>query len=238
MADESSDAVPAEDSASSEARLYKRDFWAEENLKYARPHFRLEKSARIINRLARGRTLDLLDVGCGPATLMRFLDANIRYYGIDIAIQSPAQNLIQSDLMENPIGFDGKQFDIILAQGFFEYAGESQEEKFAEIRRSLRDSGTFIVTYVNFSHRSKEIYFPYSNVQPPADFRSSLSRFFDVTRSFPTSHNWNHSEPSRRFMTASQMHLNLSIPLVSPMLAVEYYYICTLRAPGPGAMAG
>ena len=38
-----------EDSTSN--TLYKKDFWSEENLKYSRPHYRLEKSARIINRL-------------------------------------------------------------------------------------------------------------------------------------------------------------------------------------------
>ena len=35
--------------------LYKKDFWSKENLKYSRPHYRLEKSARIVNRLARGK---------------------------------------------------------------------------------------------------------------------------------------------------------------------------------------
>lgn len=28
--------------------LYKKDFWDAENLKYSQPHYRLEKSARII----------------------------------------------------------------------------------------------------------------------------------------------------------------------------------------------
>jgi hypothetical protein len=37
--------------------LHKRDFWSKENLKYSRPHYRLEKSARIINRLTRGQAL-------------------------------------------------------------------------------------------------------------------------------------------------------------------------------------
>ena len=46
--------------------LYKKDFWSEENLKYSRPHFRMEKAARLINRLAHGRERTLLDVGCGP----------------------------------------------------------------------------------------------------------------------------------------------------------------------------
>src|SRR5262245_7199315 len=81
-------------------KYYKRDFWSEENLKFTQPHFRLRKAARIINKMARGNECDLLDVGCGPATLMKLLDENIHYYGMDIAIQEPAQNLIEADFLE------------------------------------------------------------------------------------------------------------------------------------------
>jgi hypothetical protein len=49
----------------------------------------------------------------------------------------------------------------------------------------------------------------------------------------PTSHNWGPSEPSRWFMQAAQMHLNLNIPVISPMLAVEYFFVCSL----PGSVA-
>ena len=79
---------------SSGNRLYKKDLWSKENLKYSRPHYRLEKSARIINRLARAKEfIMLLDVGCGPAALMPLLRPNIQYYGIDIAIHDPFPNL-------------------------------------------------------------------------------------------------------------------------------------------------
>jgi hypothetical protein len=66
-----------------------------------------------------------------------------------------------------------------------------------------------------------------------ADFRRSLLRQFRIDRSFPTSHNWGHSEPNRWFMQAAQMHLNLNIPVISPMLAVEYFFVCSL----PGSVA-
>ena len=69
--------------------VYKRDFWANENTKYTRPHHRMLKVARLVNRLAAGRNCRLLDVGCGPATLGHLLDPNVEYYGIDIAIQEP-----------------------------------------------------------------------------------------------------------------------------------------------------
>jgi len=217
----------SEDSAG--GPLYKKDFWSTENLKYSKPHYRVEKSARIINKLARGRKLTLLDVGCGPATLMSVLRPNIQYYGIDIAIHYPAPNLIETDFLEAPIRFGDKRFDIVIAQGVFEYVGSSQPHKFAEIARILNRAGVFIVSYVNFAHRAANIYFPYSNVQPIHDFRQSLAQYFEIRRSFPTSHNWNHSEPSRKLVKAGNMHINVNVPVISRVLAVEYFFICSSR---------
>jgi SAM-dependent methyltransferase len=210
--------------------LHKRDFWSLENLKYSQPHYRLEKSARIINRLARGSRRTLLDVGCGPATLMSVLAPNIQYYGIDIAIHDPAPNLIEADFLQTPIRFGDKRFDIVIAQGVFEYVGSFQAQKFAEIAGILNDAGVFIVSYVNFGHRTANIYFPYSNMQPIDDFRQSLARHFEIRRFFPTSHNWNHSEPGRKLVKAGNMHININVPVISRVLAVEYFFICSSRA--------
>src|ERR1700733_15370656 len=113
--------------------LYKKEFWSQENLKYSKPHHRLEKSARIIDRIAQGKERTLLDVGCGPATLMSLLQPNIQYYGIDIAIHGQAPNLIEADFVVEPIKFGDKTFDIVVAQGVFEYVGDCQDRKFAEI---------------------------------------------------------------------------------------------------------
>ena len=209
--------------------LHKRGFWSQENLKYSQPHYRLEKSARIINRLARGRRCTLLDVGCGPATLMSALGPNIQYHGIDIAIHDPAPNLIEADFLETPIRFGDKRFDFVIAQGVFEYVGSFQAQKFAEIARTLNRAGVFIVSYVNFGHRATNIYFPYSNVQPLNDFRQSLAQYFEIRRFFPTSHNWNHSEPRRNLVKAGNMHINLNVPVISRVLAVEYFFICSSR---------
>ena len=224
-----------EDSGSS--TLYKKEFWSEENRRYSRPHYRLEKAARIINRLAGGGERDLLDVGCGPATVHSFLQPNIHYYGIDIAIHDPAPNLLEADLMETPIGFGSRKFDIILAQGFFEYAGEHQSEKFAEIAKILNPTGVFLVSYVNFDHRKHSIYWPYSNVQPLGEFRRSLERVFKVRRSFPTSHNWGHWEPGKKLLQTANMHINVNIPVISRALGVEYFFLCSPRgagSPSPG----
>jgi cyclopropane fatty-acyl-phospholipid synthase-like methyltransferase len=218
-----------------EVRYYKRDFWGVENLKYAEPHFRMRKVARVVRRLARGRECDLLDVGCGPGTLGRILPANVRYHGIDIAVSDPSPNLIETDILKAPIGFRGMRFDIVVAQGVFEYVGEFASQKFAEIRDVLRRDGNFILTYQNFGHRQKEVYWPYSNIRHPADFRRELSNFFKIDRMFPGAHNWNHSQPNRRLMKVSQAHLNINVPGISPVLAVDYLYICSpLRAASAG----
>src|SRR5579863_1853040 len=164
--------------AGAEVSYYKRDFWGAENLKYAEPHFRLRKVARTISRLTEGKQCDLLDLGCGPAALAHLLPANVHYHGIDIAIQHPAPNLVEMDILAQPISFRGQKFDVITAQGLFEYVGEYQERKLSEIADLLRDDGKFVVTYQNFAHRKHSIYRPYSNVQLPEDFRADLNNFF------------------------------------------------------------
>lgn len=215
------------DGTGGEITYYKKDFWAVENQKYARPHFRMRKVARVVRRLARGRHWDLLDVGCGPGALASLLPPNIGYHGIDIAIGEPAPNLLETDILECAIGFRDMRFDVVVAQGLFEYIGTHQSQKFAEIAGLLTDSGRFVLTYQNFGHRHKEIYWPYSNVQRPAEFRRDLQRFFRIERSFPVSHNWNHSQPNRTFMKVSQAHLTINVPIISPILAVDYLYICS-----------
>lgn len=208
-------------------KYYKRDFWASENLKYVEPHFRMEKASRLINRLAKGKQCDLLDVGCGPATLKRLLTTNIRYFGIDIAIHSSDPNLIEADFAENPISWKGLTFDIILAQGVFEYTGKFQSRKFAEIKSILKPGGTFIASYVNFDHARKVIYQPYNNIQPADSFRKDLERQFRIRRVIPTSHHWRHREPTGRLMKDIHMRMNLRVPYISPRLAVEYFFICS-----------
>jgi SAM-dependent methyltransferase len=225
----------SEDDVSERASYYKKAFWGKENLKFGEPWYRLQKSAQIITALAGGRECTLLDVGCGPATLMRLLPANIEYFGIDIAIHDPAANLIEADLLESAIAFDGKRFDIVTALGLFEYVGNLQAQKFSEIAQLLNDGGKFIVSYTNFDHRKKRIYEAFSNVQPLDSFRQSMGRYFNIERSFPASHNWRHSQPSRKIVKAINMHVNANIPLISPALAVDYFFVCSPREPGkPG----
>jgi SAM-dependent methyltransferase len=210
-----------------DVQYYKKDFWKQENLKYSRAHYRMRKCARLVNRLAGNAECSLLDVGCGPATLSTLLSPGIEYFGIDIAIQDPAPNLAEFDFLEAPIAFAGRKFEFVVAQGVFEYVGEHQEEKFAEIAELLTDNGLFIASYVNFDHRARDIYQPYSNVRSLDDFHGSLSNHFEVRRYVPTSHNWRHNEPGRKFLCDLNMHINFNLPVVSRILAVEYFFMCS-----------
>ena len=169
---------------------------------------------------------------------MRLLPPNVQYYGIDIAIPNPAPNLIEADLLETPIRFGDKRFDIITAQGVFEYVGDFESQKFDEIAQLLNEDGRFIVSYWNFSHRNTTISWAFSNVQPLDDFRKSLTRYFKVDRCFPVSHNWKHGWPGRKLNKAINMHVNMNVPFVSPRLAVEYFFVCSLRDSRTDYVAG
>lgn len=223
-----------EEGAGSGVQYYQRDFWSKENLKFSQPHYRMEKAVRIINRVARDKECEFLDIGCGPAALMHLLPASIHYYGIDIAIHDPAPNLAEADIVSTPIRFADKRFDIIIAQGVFEYVPGVQCQKFAEIAKILKPNGIFIVTYWNYAHRNPKVYHAHSNVQPFGDFRRDLARYFTVDRFFPASHNWFHGSPSLKLNKAVNMRINMNIPLISPLLAVEYFVLCSpLASPGP-----
>jgi SAM-dependent methyltransferase len=211
------------------ASLYKRDFWIKENTKHIPPHYRLQKSARIINAIAGRDERDLLDVGCGPATLERLLRPNIHYTGIDIAIRDPAPNLIEADILQGPIGAGGKAFDIVTALGLFEYVGACQEQKLSEVAQLLSKRGRFVLTYTNFGHRDSRIFKAFSNVQPFENFRRSLTRHFTIDRHFPTSYNWHGGQPAHALLKAANMHVRTNVPVVAPKLAVEYFFICSRR---------
>lgn len=210
------------------SQSYAKDFWKEANRKFNEPHFRTERVVGIATKIAHGRECDLLDVGCGPATVSEVLPPNFHYYGIDIAIQDhSAANLLEADLRKEPIRFGDKRFDIVLAQGFFEYVGDTQAQKFAEIASILKPNGKFIVTYWNFAHRAPDVYHAISNIQPMASFRQDLARYFRIDRAYPASHNWRHTGPNRRIFKFVNKPIRVHVPLVSPKLAVEYVFICS-----------
>jgi len=206
-----------------------RDYWVVENAQYAEASFRLRKCARVINELAGSRECTLLDVGCGPAALRPLLNPNILYHGIDIAIHEPAEYLREVDIARETISFDRKRFDFVVALGFFEYMGQQQDRKFEEIRTILKDDGKFMMSYINFGHFRRKVWPNYNNVQSIAKMTRSLNEVFQVERRFPASHHWRQKQPGNNSFPALQMQVNFSIPIFSPLLAVEYFFICSQR---------
>jgi cyclopropane fatty-acyl-phospholipid synthase-like methyltransferase len=210
-----------------DASHYKKAFWDVANISFGEPWYRLQKAAGLVARLSGDRRCTLLDVGCGPGTLMRLLPGNIEYFGIDIAIHTTSPNFIEADIAREPIAFNGKRFDLVTALGLFEYVDDSQSQKFADVAEILQPDGKFVLTYTNFGHRKSRIYEAFSNIQPLDSFKQDLQRYFTVERCFPASHNWKHSQPDRRIIKAANMRVNANIPVLSPMLAVDYFFICS-----------
>ena len=205
-----------------------RDYWIVENTLYVEPSFRLRKCARLIGEMSGCRACNLLDVGCGPGALRELLPANVRYHGIDIAIHDPAAHFREMDTAREPIDFDGQRFDFVTAMGFFEYMGGVQKLKFEEIRRILNPGGKFILSYINFGHYGRKVWPNYNNVQSPAEMRKALGEVFTVERHFPASHHWRQKQPGKFSLRPLQMHINFNLPVLSPLFAVEYFFICSV----------
>lgn len=206
-----------------------RDYWIVENALYKEPSFRLKKCAQVINEMSAGRECSLLDVGCGPAALRPLLSPNVSYYGIDIAIHEPAPYLQEIDTHQKAISFNGNRFDFVAALGFFEYMGDQQTRKFEEIRSILKDDGKFMMSYINFSHFRRRVWPNYNNVQSISDMRKALNEVFRVEKCFPASHHWRQKQPGERSLQGLQMYINFNIPIFSPMMAVEYFFVCAPR---------
>lgn len=221
---------------SSTSRYRDRDFWSIENLKFVEPHYRLRKSGRLIERLAGGRRCRLLDIGCGVGTLMTLLPPNIEYTGIDIAIHAPNDHLVELDFVGNPLRLEARQFDIVVAQGVFEYMGAVYPAKLEEISELMADNGSLVASYTNFHHRKPHVYSIYNNVQELEGFRRNIEKFFRIERSIPASYNWNHSQPQRKFVQSINRAICWNIPVVGRKLVVDYFFVCSKRSADRGGM--
>ena len=205
-----------------------RDYWIVENTIYKKPSFRLRKCAQVVNKIAAGRQCSLLDVGCGPAALQPLLDPNVSYFGLDIAIHQPAANLRELDVARETVDFDGRRFDFVVALGFFEYMGHQQKLKFEEIRNILKPDGKFMMSYINFRHYQRKVWPNYNNVQSIPEMKKGLSEVFHVERHFPASHHWRQKQPGGSALPELQMRVNVNLPVFSPLMAVEYFFVCSL----------
>ena len=149
MSDPASDRTTVPEGNAGNA-LYKKDFWSEENLKYSRPHFRMEKASRLINRLARGRDRTLLDVGCGPGLLERVLDRG-RWHVTGIEMAPYIADFGRARLGTNVLAarledanLPPASFDVVVMK----YVLDHMEEPFAALqkaRRVIKPDGLLVI---------------------------------------------------------------------------------------------
>jgi cyclopropane fatty-acyl-phospholipid synthase-like methyltransferase len=137
--------------------------------------------------------------------------------------------LIETDFVAQPIRFQDKTFDIVVAMGVFEYMGEHEEEKLVEIESLLKPGGRFLMSYINFDHFRRIIYPAYNNVQSIDALKAKVSRVFHIDRCYPVSHHRRHKQPGKNALPAVQMQFNLNIPFLSSWLAVEYFCLCSRK---------
>ena len=124
-----------------EPLVYKKDFWRREHAKFLRPHYRLEKSASLINRIVGSSPCSLLDVRMRPGDPGIIAPAEHRLSRDRHLDGGPAPNLLEADILREPIAFPDKSFDMVVAFGLFEYLEDQQDLKLVEIRKFSQWTG-------------------------------------------------------------------------------------------------
>ncbi len=131
------------------SKFYSRNYWLVgfQSRLYDRlsPESYFESMRRVVAALPEGKSLNLLDAGCGSGLLLRFLKARIRegmvYTGLDILGAGVKQALLraqelsiadrvscfQSDLTSS-FSLEGQKFDVVVGH-FSLYALESPENR-------------------------------------------------------------------------------------------------------------
>lgn len=208
--------------------FYTKQYWIKENYKYKNVHFRLERVANIINAKSK-RSADLLDIGCGTATLSTILREDINYFGIDIAPHSNEPNIRELDIANSVIQFDERKFDVIVVSGLFEYLGEKHVEKMKEISNILKDRGIFIVTFSNMEHIKKPNYPSWNNFDSISVFKGNLEKHFQVMNYFPAYHNIKYTEITNGIGKKLAHKINFNIPTISNRWGIDFIFICTKK---------
>ncbi|MGE7999173.1 class I SAM-dependent methyltransferase [Lysinibacillus sp. NPDC093190] len=208
--------------------FYTKQYWIKENYKYKNVHFRLEKIAKIINMKSK-KSADLLDIGCGTATLSTIIREDLNYFGIDIAPHSKEPNIKELDIANSVIQFDERKFDVIVSSGLFEYLGDKHIEKMNEISNILEDRGIFIVSFSNMKHIKKPNYPSWNNSESISVFKSNLEKNFRVIDYFPAYHNTKYTEISNGFWKKLARKININIPVISKLWGIDFIFICTKK---------
>lgn len=133
----------------------RREYWNRRTSHFSRPHARLRLIRDLIEALPEPVST-LLDVGCGGAALQRLLPGHIEYFGVDIAsevitAQRDTSHFEVADLEEGQDCFAGRQFDVVVCSGVFEYI--QRRDRFLEFVRSKTAArGHLILSFTNRHH--------------------------------------------------------------------------------------
>jgi len=153
--------------------FYSQNYWSVgfQSRLYDRlsPESYLESMRRVVAFLPEGKSLTLLDAGCGSGLLLWFLDARIReglvYTGTDLLKSGVSQALLraqeigiadrvscfQSDLT-SPLPVDGQKFDVVVGH-FSLYTLASNELRqlaLKNLKAVMKTEGVLILTKTNY----------------------------------------------------------------------------------------
>jgi len=170
----------------------------------------MRKVARMVSRLAGDREYDLLDVGCGPGTLQRLMPSNVPITAS--TSQSPRLRITcLRRISWKPRSTSGIRFDFVVAQGISS-TWASTSHRIRRDRRTPQARRQVRAHVPELRPQATRGLLAVQQCPAPGQLPRDLSRFFKINRSFPLSHNWNHSQPRRPLMKASQAHINLNVP--------------------------
>ena len=106
-------------------------------------HYRFREVAKYVTK----RHARLLDVGCGDATLTRYLDSSIEYYGIDV--KTIANNwVVTVDITKDVFPFKSNYFDYVVCTEVLEHI-DNHQNCLGEICRILKPDGLLLGTIPN-----------------------------------------------------------------------------------------
>ncbi|MGA9769173.1 MAG: class I SAM-dependent methyltransferase [Blastocatellia bacterium] len=147
--------------------------------------------ARKIEEVARGRSLKVLDMGCGDGTVIaQVLDANHDLYGYDLAYRNDALRAKLGSLFddfgerfrltqsEREIPFESQSFDLVYANQVFEHV-KYFDLMMSECARVLKPGGTLIMTLpLVTSPIEPHLLVPFAHRLKPGNFRMKYLQMF------------------------------------------------------------
>jgi SAM-dependent methyltransferase len=140
----------------------------------------------------------ILDIGCGPGTILEYLPATVDYVGYDFnpnyiehakRIYRGRGQFVCSRVSDAPLGA-GRQFDIVLATGILHHLDETEADQLFKSARGQTKRGGRLVTYdpVILPHQRRAARFLMSwdrgrNMRTLEGYRTLASRHFRSVKS-------------------------------------------------------